>query len=550
MLWLPTVEGGAFDLSCLRLHRFAQGKTIRLLVLLAALLPVAVPAAVTNYVWDGGAGPGLGNARWNRAGNWTTNIAPPANNLGGLTNTDVTFRGLFRTAPRMENDYYVRSLVFDPLAGIFVLSSQGSEVLTIGAGGILNQSANTQTILSSLSLSNSQVWNAEFGDLLLEGMVNLGTHALTVAGVQDVTLGNEVYGAGQIIKVGTGNLLFAGTTPNTYSGGTTLNEGTITVTKVNALGSGPLTVNSGTLDLGSFDQYVGVFTISGGSVIGTTATLTATAYNLRGGTLAVSLGGNGPFVQSGPGTTTLTSANVFSGGTTINGGTLLVNNPTGSGTGSGNVVINSGGTLRGGGSISGMVTNGPGGTLSAGNNVGQFNTGTQFWLGGSTNRFEISDATGTPGVGWDLLNISGALNILATSSNKAVLDVVSFTLGGVPGEASNFDPEQTYLWKIAQTSGGILVANGEDVATVFELMTGGFANPFNGQFDLSAANGGLELNLSYTPMVVPEPDRLSMMGLGVCAYIYGRRFKRNWRSERRPVVPPPAQPSNTATAAA
>jgi hypothetical protein len=80
-----------------------------------------------------------------------------------------------------------------------------------------------------------------------------------------------------------------------------------------------------------------------------------------------------------------------------------------------------------------------------------------------------------------------------------------------------------------QTSGGINFAPGESEATVFDLPTGGFANPLNGgTFSLSLANSGRDLFLVYTP--VPEPDKLSFIGLAACTYIYGRRFKRCWRA--------------------
>lgn len=551
---LPTVEGCAFDLSCLRLHRFSRGKTTKLLALLAAVIPIAAPAAVTNYIWDGNAPFGNGSSRWSRFVNWSaTNSAPPANNVRGLTNSDITFRGVLKLAPSMDRAYFIRSLTFDPTAGAFTLSSRGSQVLTIGAGGILNQSASTQTILSSLSLSNAQTWNAAAGNLVIRGGVNLGANALTVAGTANVSLADLVQGSAQIIKLGNGNLTFGGTAANTYSGGTTLDGGTITLAKANALGSGSLTVNSGTLNLGSLNQTVGLFSMTGGAVVGTSGTLTASAYQIQSGTVGVRLGGNGSFVKSGTGTTVVSTANLFSGGTVINGGTLAINNLTGSGTGSGNVSINSGGMLIGTGIISGMVTNRFGGTISAGADIGQFNTGSQFWLGGSTNRWEINDANSTAGLGWDLLNISGTLNILAAASNKTYLDVVSFTLGGVPGAAADFDPSQSYLWKIVQTSGGITFAPGEDAATVFELMTGKFANPLNGgRFDLATANGGRDLNLTYTPAIlVPEPHTLAFIMLAACGYIYGRRFKRHWGSNgRRPVIAPSVQPSNTATAAA
>jgi len=55
--------------------------------------------------------------------------------------------------------------------------------------------------------------------------------------------------------------------------------------------------------------------------------------------------GAGSLKKIGTGTFTLTAANTFSGGTTIDGGTLLANNTTGSTTGSGVVQVNSGGTL-------------------------------------------------------------------------------------------------------------------------------------------------------------------------------------------------------------
>ncbi|MFO1515204.1 MAG: autotransporter-associated beta strand repeat-containing protein [Verrucomicrobiota bacterium] len=551
---LPTVEGCAFDLSCLRLHRFSRGKTTKLLALLAAVIPIAAPAAVTNYIWDGNAPFGTGSSRWSRSLNWSaTNTAPPANNVRGLTNSDITFRGVLKLAPSMDNAYFIRSLTFDPTAGAFTLSSRGSQVLTIGAGGILNQSASTQTILSSLSLSNAQTWNAAAGNLVMGGGVNLGANVLTVAGTANISLADLVQGSAQIIKLGSGNLTFGGITANTYSGGTTLDGGTITLAKANALGSGSLTVNSGTLDLGSFNKTVGVFSMTGGTVVGTTGTLTASGYQIQSGTIKARLGGNGLFVKSGPGTTTVSTANLFSGGTIINGGTLAINNLTGSGAGSGNVTINSGGTLIGTGIISGMVTNRLGGTISAGANIGQFNSGSQFWLGGSTNRWEINDANSTAGVGWDLLNISGTLNILATASNKLTFSVVSFTLGGAPGAAADFDPSQSYLWKVVQTSGGITFAPGEDADSAFNLMVGQFANPIDGGvFDLTTANGGRDLNLTYTPvMLVPEPHAFAFITLAACGYIYGRRFKRHWGSNgRRSVIVTPAQPSSTATAAA
>jgi autotransporter-associated beta strand protein len=61
-------------------------------------------------------------------------------------------------------------------------------------------------------------------------------------------------------------------------------------------------------------------------------------------------------IKSGSGIWTLTGSNSFSGGVVVNGGTLLVINATGSGTGSGAVDVQAGATLGGIGSIAGSVS--------------------------------------------------------------------------------------------------------------------------------------------------------------------------------------------------
>jgi autotransporter-associated beta strand protein len=127
--------------------------------------------------------------------------------------------------------------------------------------------------------------------------------------------------------------------------------------------------------------------------------------------------GLGSVQQIGTGATTLTGDNTYSGGTTISAGTLYVNNTSGSGTGSGSVLVQSGGTLAGSGTISGAVTVQSGGKLASGpaqtnvvspSNAGGVDTVSGPGLtadlavnGGATLQFDLgagADTNATPGV--------------------------------------------------------------------------------------------------------------------------------------------------------
>jgi autotransporter-associated beta strand protein len=97
------------------------------------------------------------------------------------------------------------------------------------------------------------------------------------------------------------------------------------------------------------------------------------------GTVAVS--------KTGSGTLVLTGTNNYSAGTTINGGTLLVNNAKGSGTGLGTVAVNLSGSLGGTGIISGAVTVNSGGALAPGNPLGTLTISNNLTLAASSTVF-------------------------------------------------------------------------------------------------------------------------------------------------------------------
>ncbi len=77
------------------------------------------------------------------------------------------------------------------------------------------------------------------------------------------------------------------------------------------------------------------------------------------GLISDATGPGGSIVKTGPGTLTLTRANAYLGGTTVQRGSLVATNSSGSATGTGAVSVTSG-TLGGSGIIAGVVTVGTG----------------------------------------------------------------------------------------------------------------------------------------------------------------------------------------------
>ncbi|MCE9625596.1 MAG: autotransporter-associated beta strand repeat-containing protein, partial [Deltaproteobacteria bacterium] len=111
-------------------------------------------------------------------------------------------------------------------------------------------------------------------------------------------------------------------------------------------------------------QNSGSFLTINGDIDLKTSTLTVGgAGNLISGGQVL---GTGDILKDGPGYFRLTGNNSFSGGITVNAGTLEVNNTAGSGTGSGAVIVESGAKVQGDGEIDGEVLVKSGGKISPG----------------------------------------------------------------------------------------------------------------------------------------------------------------------------------------
>jgi autotransporter-associated beta strand protein len=152
------------------------------------------------------------------------------------------------------------------------------------------------------------------------------------------------------------------------------------------------------------------------------------------GTIANGVG----LIKEGSGSWTLAGNNTYTRGTTVNGGTLLVNNTAGSGTGSGAVTVASGGALGGSGSIAGAVTVAaggklvPGGTLTVSNHLTLSGTSiSQFEFGTVNDRVVVAGNLTLAG----LLNITNSGDFFSSTnilfSYSGTLSGAGLTLGAV-----------------------------------------------------------------------------------------------------------------------
>ncbi len=203
-----------------------------------------------------------------------------------------------------------------------------------GTGTLVLAGENTYTGATTISQGTLQLGNGGASGSLQGAIINNATFVLNRS--DDGILGNLMSGVGRFVKNGAGAVELTGT--NTYSGGTVLNEGSISLGNVRALGAatGDLTVNGGSLDLRGFSPTVGLLSGSGGSIVNTTGASTLTTNTAKSGSFAGTLadqGGTLALFKAGTGTLTLSGSNSHGGGTILSGGGLNLNHASALGTG-------------------------------------------------------------------------------------------------------------------------------------------------------------------------------------------------------------------------
>jgi fibronectin-binding autotransporter adhesin len=212
---------------------------------------------------------------WNNAGNWN-----PAGVPVGGADIDLAFGSTLNAA--MTNDS----------SGTFSLHSMsfaaGSPTYTLGGNG-LNFQANGGGVAPSIAQNSSN-------PVAINAPVTLSGN-LTVSGPGNLTLGGTVGGAGGLTMAGSGTLTLSGS--NTYSGGTTVQSGTVSVGADPNLGTGNVTgaalgtlaFTGTTTTTKSFAMNGGTITVTSGKTVTLDGSQVSNAYLDGAGTFATSANG-------------------------------------------------------------------------------------------------------------------------------------------------------------------------------------------------------------------------------------------------------------------
>ncbi|HEY4301027.1 MAG TPA: PEP-CTERM sorting domain-containing protein [Candidatus Didemnitutus sp.] len=306
---------------------------------------------------------------------------------------------------------------------------------------------------------------------------------------------------------------------------------------------------NGHLEIGDGSNGQGVINadaISAGAGIGvlyfqTTGTSGSPYYLTRDGTasgIPVLLDGS-LIVVSNYGYNVLNGNNTYTGGTTIDDGSVLVaasNNALGTGsvtpfgpnstlnvasgvTISNPIVTSVSGTLAGNGTFSTPIMLSDGMVVSPGDIIGNltFSNGLTLGVNGKM-EMEVKTAGGAAGTGYDVVNVSGGtLNITSSTASPFVIYLYSINLSGTAGAVADFNSSTGYSWVLFNSTSLTNFA-----ANKFQIDTTNFANLLDGGA-FSIVESGNQIVLDFSP--VPEPSTFALLipGLGLVAWAVRRR---------------------------
>ncbi len=370
---------------------------------------------------------------WNTgSGNWDTTTANWLNSASvGSTYVDTTSAVVFDDATGVTgNPTVTLNSAFSPQGVLMKSASHNYTISGTGAiGGTTSLTldpANTQTLTLTTVNTYSGGTTIGGGALTISGSGSLGSGSYSGLITDNGTLNYNssasqtwsgvFQGTGAFNYLGTGGLSLNGV--NTYSGGTTLTNGSIVPGNGSAYGTGTVTINSGATS----------YPVAGSMTIPNTVVL-------NGGTWRIGGGGSHQLSSSGSFSVTANSSVLADGGTGYG-----VSGQTGGDWGSAQFIN---GSLNMGSTTNTLTTSGQNGITINGSISGANGTilnpngGTYLWLANASNPFA---GTLRAGGGYIILGYSGAnsvyyatLDMNAADAGAFQIDNYPLTIGGLMG---------------------------------------------------------------------------------------------------------------------
>jgi autotransporter-associated beta strand protein len=480
--------------------KFAAGYTVttvgRTVVLHYTTIPLTVTATNNSKTYDGNTSASATPTRTSGTldsgdtGSFTESYDTP--NVG--SSKTLTPTGTIKDAG--NNDVTSRYNITWTAANVGTITAAITPIIVSGSR-IYNGLATAQA--SILTISN----NLDGANLTLSGTANLASKSVGAQAVSAGTLALGGSAAANYTLVGMSGsvtitakdatLTGLGASDKFYDGTTTATlTGTAAITSGDIVSGDDVSLVSGVTPTGAFvDRELGnaksVPYSSDFSLSGTDAS----NYHLVLQSLTASIVNH----KEDSGTTTITSANSSTFDLWLNNGKVLADNSPAGGSinGAGTITVNTTAILGGTGKVGGVTVN-SGGILAPGDNVGALSTGSETWNTNGAYAFQMSSATGTGGPDWDLVSITGNLNIAATITNAFTIKLYTLS-GGAPGQGANFDNTRDYQWPIATVSGSIASFD----ATKFVVDSSQFLNdPGSGKFSIRLSPDQKSVDLVFS----------------------------------------------------
>ena len=498
------------------------------------------PTPATAY-WTGKASTSLADSanQWSNGSsistsNWSTTpngLTDPKQVPGPIT--DVYFTAATATGnaggsltTTLDQAYIINSLTFAVTPGTIgsATITTASNTLTIGSGGLTltNTSGAAGSINGSggVIVNGSQNWanNSNSQTLTVTAPISALSGATTLTlngtGTGTVVLGGQTSnglsgGTLSLALNNAGTVTLGSSAANTYSGGTTISGGLVQLTGSNALGSGSLTVNAGTLNLAGYSQAVGNFSGAAGKIWNNSGAALATlSIGTGGGTFSGTIADNDGVhtggsvavnVTNGGDELTLTGPNTYSGGTTVSGGTLNVVS---------NTSIGSGRLTMAGGNLD----NTGGGPVVLGNIPQTWNSSFTYF-GGSLLNLGTGPVTVTAPTTVTVQNSSGTLEIDGSISGSGTGTNMTFNNAGagmllLTGSVGNMGTGNNFFGNVTLAGTAAApnllfvgeAASSSNSATT-TIPSGGLLNLLSGNTNVALAsylvvNGGTIMNVS------------------------------------------------------